>query len=88
MSDALLVSVPNVSAPCLGAGAPPPCLCPVYGPGGIYLPTETASGVWECRLALEAPPPLSGPVPVPSLDEWAVIVLVALLALVGARRAR
>ncbi len=72
MSDVLLVSVPNVSAP---VPTPTPC---AYG-------TPIAGG-----CALESPPmPAFGPAaPVPTLDEWAVIVLVAILAVVGVRRAR
>jgi len=84
MSD-ILTSIPNVSTPCLGGATPPPCLCPPYGPGGAYFPVQTETG-WECRLALESGVP--GATPIPTLSEWALFVLVGVLALAGAWRLR
>lgn len=78
-----LTALPNVSAPCVTTN---PCTCPVYGPGGVYQPVLTESG-YVCWLALEVgPAPVASPVP--SLSEWAVIVTVAALAIIGVWRTR
>lgn len=82
MSD-VLTAVPNVSTPCVTTN---PCTCPVYGPGGSYMPIEVAPGQWYCALALEAPPAALAQ-PVPALSEWALIVLAAALVIVGVRSA-
>lgn len=79
----VFTSIPNVSTPCVTVN---PCTCPVYGPGGVYQPVPTESG-YVCWLALESPS-MPGPAPVPALSEWAVIVTVLMLTLVGARRLR
>ena len=78
-----LVAIPNVSAPCVTTN---PCTCPVYGPGGYYLPIEVAPGQWQCALALESPPsPSTAAAAVPTLAGWASILTVVLLACVALR---
>lgn len=80
MSD-ILTALPNVSTPCVTTN---PCTCPVYGPGGTYLPVEDPPGTWQCQLALELPP--VGPVQtVPTLDTWALGLLAIVLVLLGVR---
>lgn len=89
MSTPILTAIPNVSAPCVTTN---PCTCPVYGPGGHYVPIETAPGQFVCFLALEAPPGPNGlagnPAPVPALGTPAAIVLACTLFLVAIRQLR
>lgn len=91
MSELALTAIPNVSTsvPCvaLPAGGVK-CTCPTYGPGGAYLPIETAPDVWTCQLTLETPqlPPVSQAAPVPALSSVALGVLFVALAAVGAWR--
>jgi hypothetical protein len=42
-----LTALSNVSTPCVTTN---PCTCPVYGPGGEYLPVDG-----YCQLALYEP---------------------------------
>ena len=81
----LLLALPNVSAPCVTLN---PCTCPVYGPGGAYLPVQNPDGSWLCALALEAPGPVVFVTPVPTLAEWAVLATVVLIAVTGWRQLR
>lgn len=85
MSDLALTAIPNVSAPCVTTN---PCTCPVYGPGGVYMPVTAPDGSWYCALALEVGPTTVPPAPVPSLSSVGLGVLFVALAFVGAWRIR